>query len=309
MNTDGDGPERPTPEQAFTVLGNRTRLETLRVLADAGRPVSFTELRNRVGLSQGTQFNYHLTKLLGHFVEKTDAGYELREPGRRIVQAVLAGAVDEGPALEPTAIDYACHFCGDDIEVSYADGHVALHCPTCAGNPATPTNPANPEHGNLARLPFPPAGMVGRSPEAALRAAATWIHMDSLAAASGVCPSCAATVKVTIAACGEHESATRDGRCTSCDRNRAVRVTYDCTNCVFTFDGPVVMALLATPEVLAFVGRNGLNVTSKGFDWGWEYDETVVSTDPFEGCFTFTIGDDSLTLTVDDELSVVDATL
>ena len=37
------------------------------------------------------------------------------------------------------------------------------------------------------------------------------------------------------------------------------------------------------------------------------YDEEVRSVDPFEARFTFTAGDEALTLTVDDDLSVVDA--
>ena len=41
------GGERPlTPEQAFGVLSNETRIRTLQALAEADGPLSFTELRN-----------------------------------------------------------------------------------------------------------------------------------------------------------------------------------------------------------------------------------------------------------------------
>jgi hypothetical protein len=39
-----------------------------------------------------------------------------------------------------------------------------------------------------------------------------------------------------------------------------------------------------------------------------EYAEEVPPTEPFEARFTCTIGDDALTVTVDDDLSVVDST-
>ncbi len=37
-----------------------------------------------------------------------------------------------------------------------------------------------------------------------------------------------------------------------------------------------------------------------------DYDETVVSTDPFEGRFRFSLDGESITLTVDDDLEVTD---
>jgi DNA-binding transcriptional ArsR family regulator len=301
MNTDEDDHDPLSAEQAFSVLGNETRLAILRALADADGTLSFTELRSRVGLRQGTQFNYHLTKLVGHFVEKHKAGYSLREPGRRVVQAVLAGAVEDGPWLPPTSIEYDCHFCGAAIEVRYLDGWFSMHCPTCFEARSASTTAD--EYGNLASMPFPPAGMEGRSPLAALRAAATWIHLDAVAVSSGVCPRCSAPVECTVNACVEHDVTPETDCCPRCEKHHAIRPYFECTNCVFEFDGPVVMGLLATPELLAFVGEHGLNVTSMGVDWGWEYKEEVVATDPFEARLVFTIDGDSLTLVVDGQLN------
>lgn len=54
--------------------------------AGFGESLSFTELRERVGVRQGAQFNYHLDKLVGHFVTKTDGGYSLRPTGHRVIE-------------------------------------------------------------------------------------------------------------------------------------------------------------------------------------------------------------------------------
>jgi hypothetical protein len=70
----------------------------------------------------------------------------------------------------------------------------------------------------------------------------------------------------------------------------------------------MVMHLMATTELLAFVTGHGYNPLTEEWVWGWEYEEEVLSTDPFEGRFTFTIDGDALTLTVDEELTVVEAT-
>lgn len=297
-----------TPGEAFGILGNETRVNILQELAAAGEPLSFTELRNRVGIRQGAQFNYHLTKLVGHFVQKTADGYALRQAGRRVVEAVLAGAVEQGPHLEPTTVDYPCHFCGTSVEVSYEDGTFVLHCPGCLENEAIEDRGADADtaRGNLARISFPPAGLAGRSPTEGFRAAATWVHLKAVALSSGVCPGCSAAVSYTIRACTEHELGT-DSVCLHCEHVHAVKLDYTCPNCHAEFHHPVVMSLLSTPEVLAFVGGHGLNVTSMGLDWGWVYEEEVLSTEPFEGRFTIGIDDDHLTLTLDEHLNVVDA--
>lgn len=299
--------EPTTPEEAFALLGNETRLAILRALGEADAPVSFTELRERVGLRQGAQFNYHLSKLIGHFVEKTSAGYTLRRSGERVVEAVLSGAVETGPTLEPTAVDYPCHFCNASIEVSYTDGQFALHCPGCGGNSPkrSPTSAGAETHGNLAIIPFPPAGMTGRDPLEALRAAATWIHLAGLALSSDVCPGCAAGVNLSVDACPDHK--TDEGRCPRCENRHAVRVRYECPNCTYGAEFVGLMGVIASPELQAFAGSHGYNTTSNGLDWGWGYEEEVLSTDPFSARFSVTIDGDTLELTVNQSFDVVEA--
>lgn len=80
-----------TPDDAFAVLGNETRLEILRSLSDADGPVSFSDLREHVGMRDSGQFNYHLDKLVGHFVTQADDGYALRQAGDRVIEAILSG--------------------------------------------------------------------------------------------------------------------------------------------------------------------------------------------------------------------------
>lgn len=90
--SDSGGPTLP-PDDAFSVLGNETRMEIIQELADASDRLPFSELRDRVGVSDSGQFNYHLDKLVGHFVEDTEDGYGLRRAGERVIEAVVSGAV------------------------------------------------------------------------------------------------------------------------------------------------------------------------------------------------------------------------
>ena len=101
------------PAEAFPVVGNETRLDTLEALwAAPERPVTFSELRSRVGMADSAQFNYHLQRLTGQFVAKTDDGYDFRNFGRTVIQAAFSWLLNRDPELEPLAAEGDCIDCG-----------------------------------------------------------------------------------------------------------------------------------------------------------------------------------------------------
>lgn len=97
--------------EAFSILGNETRLSILLALWEAHDPSAednallFSELRERLGNPDPGQFNYHLGKLEGHFIEKTDDGYELRTDGEQPVGTGIAGTGIDAPTLDPTELE------------------------------------------------------------------------------------------------------------------------------------------------------------------------------------------------------------
>lgn len=78
------------PDEAFAVLGNKTRISILLALEGSDDALAYSELKREVGVCDSGRFNYHLEKLLGHFVVETDDGYRLRDIGRRAAEAVVA---------------------------------------------------------------------------------------------------------------------------------------------------------------------------------------------------------------------------
>lgn len=109
------------PAEAFAVVANETRLRILEALWNASeRPVTFSELRRAVDMRDSAQFNYHLGKLTGQFVKKTDEGYDFHYAGKKVVRAVLEGSFNQDPVLEPFEIDGVCIECGGRLEASYA---------------------------------------------------------------------------------------------------------------------------------------------------------------------------------------------
>lgn len=300
---------------AFSVLGSETRLKILQTLGEADGPLSFTKLREAVGTADSGQFNYHLHKLEGSFVWKTNDGYILRQAGRRIIEAILSGTLTDGTTLDTTPTDTPCPFCGASIEVSYSQEWVAMYCTECVGAYGesvrrTASEPAEPpRQGYLGGLPFPPAGLRGRDGSEVIQAARTWATTEIMAMAAGVCPRCSASVETTLDVCHDHNAT--GGLCEQCDNRRAVRMSMQCENCHHNIDGPFVLRLSTNTALLSFLTSHGVNPlppTPGFYEVVANYEEEFLSKDPLEMRFTFTIGDDSIRLIVDDDLVVIEST-
>lgn len=294
-----------SPDEAFATLGNETRMAILQALGEADEPRSFSELREKVGMSDSGQFNYHLDQLTGHYIRKTDDGYELLQAGRRVIEAVLSGTVTEVPDFESTQIDTSCPECGAPTEVRYDATEprpVRHYCTQCAGF-ADWFEPA--DHGALGTYPLPPAGLHGRTPQEVQEAGSAWEHLEYLSAVIDLCPRCSAPVEHSITACESHDPI--DGVCDNCNRRYAAQLSSGCPNCLFDLEDQFAATIaLRSVEMLAFLTTHGINPITDPI-WASVIspaEEQILSTDPFEARFTFTLDDDTLTLTVDEDLSV-----
>jgi hypothetical protein len=242
LDDEGDG---LTPAAAFALLGEPTRLAIVRAVWNAPTDVvSFSELRDRVGVDDTGRFNYHLGKLRGHFLRKADDGYELRQAGVEVVRAVLAGVINEAPIRETAPIDATCPDCADTLTVRY-DGHGTVACRACD------TVWMHDE--------FPPAGLVGRGPDELARALDRWTRSRSLLAFEGVCPSCASETTAGV------EEA--DGE-TFVDRV--------CDHCGYVSRAPLWALVAHHPDVSAFFHEHGVEVRTRPF---WELAALPVERD------------------------------
>lgn len=109
MSDDAEG-SADDPTEPLEVLGNELRMDVLRTLADADEPLTFTELREAVGVRDTGRFNYHLTRLCRYFVRETTDGYELGHAGNRVI---AAGKVPEDPASTGEPVEQ-CPVCGEE---------------------------------------------------------------------------------------------------------------------------------------------------------------------------------------------------
>lgn len=300
---------------AFSVLGNETRLSILLALWEAYEPfaeqnaMSFSALRDAVGIRQGAQFNYHLDKLVGRFVTKNSEGYTLRRSGHELVRTVIAGAGIHDASSEPEVIDVDCGFCGAPTAVSYRDEWLFLVCTECDG--AFGGRADKPE-GMLSGMEFDPAGLTDRSPAERWRAG--WLAGRSQVslAIEGVCDACSGPMNASLRACRDHDS---EGVCERCGRRQDVMVEFRCPICKNHHEAAPRTAVLYHPAVVAFYHQRGVN-----FQWDdgkiesqqrrtqmlANHEQQMSSWDPMRVIVTVRYEGESLRLTLEENLDVVE---
>lgn len=276
MSTD----EAPAdPERAFWLLSDETRIAILRALWDASNdPLSFTELRERVGNPDSGQFNYHLGKLREHFVSKGEDGYTLTQAGREVVRAVLAGSLTDQPHVEAAPIDGHCPECGASLVVRY-DEYGIVDCSECGDT--------------VMWNEFPPAALAGRQPAEVAEAFDKWTRNRFHLAMEGICPNCACEMVV------EPLEDTGEGR---------LSTDHRCRNCKYEARVPLFGHVIRHPAVVSFFYERDVDVATLPY-WklrtlARDFDETVLTDEPWAVSVTVTAGDGQLRLTLDEQLEV-----
>lgn len=305
----GDGHLRP--DEAFALLGNEVRVGILQVLWDAfesgtgDNAVPYSTLFDRVDYDDSGNFSYHLQKLAGPFVHKTDDGYELKQSGINILRAIAAGTVVDDPTFGPERIDESCPRCGAPVAFDYADELVTVTCTACEGALRW-----NGDHGFLFLGLVPPVFVSDRSTEEAFHAAITYTSHEIAAFTDGVCPHCASTVERTVDVCPEHDPG-RKTLCRTCDRSHMAEVWMVCSTCKRSMFPPVRAVVLTHPEVTAFYHECG--VEHRFASWAaavrsFTVTEERLSMDPPRVRCTFSAGTNRLHLTVDEKMRVLEVT-
>ena len=282
----GDDHGPMAPNEAFRLLGDETRVAILRAVWEASEtPLSFTDIRHRIGGPDSGQFNYHIDKLRGHFLRSTDDGYELTQAGREVVRAVLAGTLSDRPETEPVPIDADCVECGGLLVARY-DEYGIIECDDCDTT--------------VMWNEFPPAGLDGRDGTEFARVFDRWTQRRFRLAMDGICPSCAGgmeTRRVGNEADGEPDVASH----------------HRCSNCGYEARVPLFGHILDHPAVISFYHERGLDVTDQPY-WHLEsmardFTETILDEDPWRAAVEIEADGDRLSLTLDERFDVVDVEL
>lgn len=287
---DAEAAEGLSPAAAFALLGDETRIDILGALMEAEvhdihePPLSFSELYERVDVEDTARFNYHLGRLVGHFIEKTDEGYRFRYAGRKVVRAVIAGSFNERGRLGPLSVEGTCAECGAEaLRAEYAEEYLLVTCADC-GEALT---------GNH----FPPGALDHHDPDSAMRAFDRVVRERVRLAADGVCSECMGpmTGEVTEEIPAEW--------------GFDVLPFYECDACCNWVAPSFGMLVLDHPAVVSFLHEQGERVDDRPYwdvpvcvsDRYWD----VESEDPWRVRVTVPGDDEQLAVVVDGDLAVV----
>jgi hypothetical protein len=182
-----DSDERAiAPEEAFSLLGNDTRIGIVRALWEADEPLSFSELHDRVGLRDSGQFNYHLNKLVGLFVRQKNGKYELPFAGHRVTGAILSGTYTHtGYPRRSNSIHGVSSVAGR-WRPNTRRRWSRFAVPSCDERRST--------------FGFPPGAFEGRNVEDLPRTFERWLRNAFSVMADGICPNCSGRTVGSLAA-------------------------------------------------------------------------------------------------------------
>ena len=281
------------PGDAFELIANETRLDIVRALAEApgegyATTLSFSELRKRAGTRDSGQFNYHLDRLQGTFVRKTEGGYELRYPGVLLYRTIAAGFFTSRVEVGPVETGSPCFDCGGPLRAEYEDGVLEVGCPDC-GREYQGTD-------------FPPSGVTHRSGEDLLYAFDQYVRHQLLLLTRDICYWCTGPMTAEVQRRTDPGLSPEDGE--------IVFLTRTCEHCggfLFTLPGECA---LYHPAVVSFFHARGVDVTERPL---WELDfvsdpdrTTVREEDPWRIGVTIGCEGEEMEVVVDEAGEVVE---
>jgi ribosomal protein S27AE len=257
---DGVVVERRSPEAVFALLGDDIRVGIVQALGETpDQPVAFAELRTRVGVEDSGQFNYHLKKLRGALVRRTDDGYELTYAGRQIVGAIHAGTYTASATVESIPLDGECPLCGGPLTAEYRDETAHTTCTRCEE-----------WHNEFA---FPPGSLDQFSRAELPLAFERWMFHGLHGIDAGFCHVCAGRITARLVVDSPEDRIA----------DLPAHVEYECPRCGSTARAAALVPGLLHPAIQGFLFEHGVDVTS---DPSWTFgdqldaDVTVHDTEP-----------------------------
>jgi DNA-binding transcriptional ArsR family regulator len=220
------------PADAFGALSDPLRVDILQTLAahhretDGGESIGFAELRRAVDVRDSGRFRYHVERLRGRFVEKTDEGYHLTYAGVEVVAAILMGTYTEQVSRGPEDLDSVCFVCEESAMATYENGHCLV---TCANS-----HP-------LFQWAIPPSAAADTTLPEIVDVAELLAYQAIERALAGICPRCYQHLETEVLV------------------NETARPGFraECEACGMRLIGPVGFCLLIDPQVAAFYRRHG----------------------------------------------------
>lgn len=320
--------------KAFVEERRRRRTEidwTDREITDDVVILSFSELRDAVGVDDSGRFNYHLDKLVDRFVYRTPKGYMLTVAGHRLAGSLVAGRYEASSMVGVERVDRHCPDCGERLVAMYAAGSLVLLCENDHGEADAPDGGAFDEKeyrsldvddihdspldadldeqemmatvqqmmgDSVTLVPLEPGAFEGRDYDEAVRVGTIVRRNRSRLVANGVCPACRGQF---------------DRQLVESDQLYMTAAGYQikgsCVDCGQVTAGDVRETLLSHPAVVSFFWRHDIDVREPyAGETVLPPEDTITerSSDPLTLAVTYRADDDELTVVVDETVTVLE---
>jgi hypothetical protein len=235
-----------------------------------------------VDVDDSGRFNYHLGKLVGRFVRKTDDGYELALAGRHVVGSLLGGAYTTVDAIDPVPLAEPCPFCDGDRTFHYEGEEVRIECADC---PVT------------TRFDAPPGVFAGHERAAFPGVAARYVRAMLYQSASGICPYCE----------GQHRTAVEPDHGDGVpDLDSVPMARSTCARCEQELLTDLGTALMFEPVVASFYADHDIDLRDVPLAevMATSGDVNIRGRDPLRVTVTYAVDDEQLEMVVDGGLSI-----
>ncbi|MFH5801109.1 winged helix-turn-helix domain-containing protein [Haladaptatus sp. CMAA 1911] len=281
--TEQDDAPSVSPEHAFALLGNETRIDIIQALGEiSDKSLSFSELRNQVDVADSGQFNYHLKKLTGSFIHQTDQRkYKLTYAGDQVIGAIFSGTFDQRNNSRVIDLDSTCTTCGSGLIAEYKSELVSIRCTTCDDQKST--------------FGFPPGAFENRTNAELEGAFDTWIRLYLSALQGEYCLNCSGRIRGSIIDNSEYLD------------EHEVGIEHACERCTNRSVNSVGAYLLYQPIVVAFHYDHDINLDEIPLwqlEWLHEEETTILSLDPWRIQFSSSINGNRLEVELDENLFV-----
>lgn len=291
MGLDRSAQIDPEVVDAISSLGNSQRLQILLALGEVVREhheqrhtMTFTELYNAVDVDSSSQFSYHLNQLVGQFVSETPDGYRLTYSGTKIVRVIRSGVYESASAFDDRELSGACLFCDETSLLATLDTDLfRIRCTSCDAILITVFCPQSQTHDRTSTEIIESFGYRIWSMYVQLR--------------GDICPECFGPVDTVV---DQYEHG----------ENAQYIHNSSCRECQHLISMPVEVPVVFHPAALALFWEHGISILDVPLWELYEYFTSdvivtdIVSDDPFVANFTITLDDETLSLRMDDTVTV-----
>lgn len=284
---------KATAEDAFSVLGDETRLQILLELAAVaneqglGEGLTFSELRERVGITDSGRFNYHLDKLREGFIGKDDGEYIALYPGLAVVATVYAGTYTDGRGEHRADSPWTCPTCDRQLELRYEQHEFRLWCD---------------EHETVIGFPAPAGAFNSRTlaelADVVVARAVTNIDL----ARRGICPRCWGVASIDYPSEFAHAPL-----------EHLVGVELSCERCWLRYTTTMQTLVTSHPAVRGLYEERGMDLSEVLLGSMTTREQSVCrvdidETEPVSATATVELGGTRLDLEFDETADVVSVT-